>query len=83
MIKFLEKHRTIRRIVVLTIVCIFVYGILFIVSGYQEYVREQNTYQTTLTPVQNEIPAYDVDGMTEEEIIEMLEQQRKANSLEE
>ncbi len=75
--KFLSRHLVLRRLICIIVICAAVYSILFAISAYQKYVRDKNTYGNVVEKSDGIIPSYNVDGMSEEEIMKMLEEQRQ------
>lgn len=56
----------------------FIYGALLIMDDYQRYQRDKTiTNPVTLNEDIHDIPAFDVEGLSEEEIEEMIELYRQ------
>ena len=71
-----ETHKGLTKFLCATIIVGILLISLIIVDGVQKYNREQVTVGEDLKPGNNDIKSYNVEGMTDEEIEDMLEQER-------
>lgn len=72
------RQRLLLRLCVALCVFVLVFGIMYIVDTIQKAVRNSNTTEDiSVNEDHGEIRAYDVEGMSPEEIEEMLRLQRQ------
>lgn len=77
MIKYLfTKHRFIMRLSIAAIVITLILGVLLIIDTIQKEDRESKSVSYELVEDDGNIMAYDVNGMTDEEITSMLAEER-------
>lgn len=77
MLKYLwNKNRVLMKIASLIIVAVLIMGTLLIIDSIQKAKRESNSVEYKLTESDGQIKAYDVEGLTDEEIANWLEQER-------
>lgn len=78
MIKFLyNKNKTLFKISLVLYAIAVIMGVLYVVDAVQREERNKNSILIEQSTYNGEIPAYNVEGLTEEEINYYLEQQRK------
>lgn len=71
------KHRFLFRIASVLTVVLLVYLTLVVVDAIQKEVRKSNyTQEITVKPYTGEFKSYDVEGLTDEEISEVVEEGR-------
>lgn len=71
-------HRILFRASVAIVVCIIVFTVLVIVDSIQKYVRDKNSSEdTSISSYTEEFRAYDVEGLSDEEIEKLLEIERQ------
>lgn len=76
--KLSKAQKTILKIGVILCTIVFVYGVLVVVDEYQRYKRSKNTTESIdIGEYVEDIPAFDVEGLSDDEIDEMLELYRQ------
>lgn len=78
MLKYMyQKNKHLIRITCIIVLAVFVYGTLLIVDAIQKAERESRTGEAVIIQENTgDIPAYNVDGLTDEQIMEFLEMER-------
>lgn len=77
MFKYLwNKNKVLMKIASFIVVAVLVMGILLIIDSIQKSKRESNSVEYKLTESDGQIKAYDVEGLSDEEIANWLEQER-------
>lgn len=77
MIKYMwSKNKTLMKIAIVLIMSVLIMGILLIIDSIQKANRSSNLVGDTLIENDGQINAYDVDGLTDEQIEEWLERER-------
>ncbi len=76
-----KRHRILLKTAAILCVIVLVYGTLLIIDAIQQSARDVGfTESFSIKENTGEIPAYNVDGMTDEQIQEMLEFERNRRS---
>lgn len=77
MLRYLwNKNRVLMKIASLIIVAVLIMGALLIIDSIQKAKRESNSVEYKLTESDGQIKAYDVEGLSDEEISNWLEKER-------
>lgn len=77
MLRYLwNKNKVLIKIASLIIVVVLVMGTLLVIDSIQKAKRESNSVEYKLTESDGQIKAYDVEGLSDEEIANWLEQER-------
>lgn len=77
MFKYLwNKNRVLMKIASFIVVAVLIMGTLLIIDSIQKSKRESNSVEYKLTESDGQIKAYDVEGLSDEEIANWLEQER-------
>ena len=77
MLKYLwNKNRVLMKIASLIIVAVLVMGTLLVIDSIQKAKRESNSVEYKLTESDGKIKAYDVEGLSDEEVSNWLERER-------
>ena len=77
MLKYLwNKNRVLMKIASFIIVAVLIMGTLLIIDSIQKAKRESNSVEYKLTESDGQIKAYDVEGLSDEEISNWLERER-------
>lgn len=77
MLKYLwNKNRVLMKIASFIIVAVLIMGTLLIIDSIQKAKRESNSVEYKLTESDGQIKAYDVEGLSDEEISKWLEKER-------
>lgn len=77
MFKYLwNKNKVLMKIASFIVVAVFIMGTLLIIDSIQKSKRESNSVEYKLTESDGQIKAYDVEGLSDEEIANWLEQER-------
>lgn len=77
MLKYLwNKNHVLMKIASLIIVAVLVMGTLLVIDSIQKAKRESNSVEYKLTESDGQIKAYDVEGLSDEEISNWLERER-------
>lgn len=77
MLKYLwNKNCVLMKIASLIIVAVLVMGTLLVIDSIQKAKRESNSVEYKLTESDGQIKAYDVEGLSDEEISNWLERER-------
>lgn len=77
MLKYMwNKNKALMKIAIILIMSVLIMGILLIVDSIQKANRSSNLVGDTLIENDGQINAYDVDGLTDEQIEEWLERER-------
>lgn len=77
MLRYLwNKNKVLMKIASLIIVVVLVMGTLLIIDSIQRAKRESNSVEYKLTESDGQIKAYDVEGLSDEEISDWLEKER-------
>lgn len=71
-----NKNKALMKIVIILIMGVLVMGVLLVVDSIQKANRSSNLVGDTLIENDGQINAYDVDGLTDEQIEEWLERER-------
>lgn len=71
-----NKNKALMKIAIILIMGVLVMGVLLIVDSIQKVNRSSNLVGDTLIENDGQINAYDVDGLTDEQIEEWLERER-------
>lgn len=71
-----NKNKALMKIAIILIMGVLVMGVLLIVDSIQKANRSSNLVGDTLIENDGQINAYDVDGLTDEQIEEWLERER-------
>lgn len=71
-----NKNKALMKIAIILITGVLVMGVLLIVDSIQKANRNSNLVGDTLIENDGQINAYDVDGLTDEQIEEWLERER-------
>lgn len=77
MLKYMwNKNRVLMKIASFVIVAVLIMGTLLIIDSIQKAKRESNSVEYKLTESDGQIKAYDVEGLSDEEISKWLEKER-------
>lgn len=77
MLRYLwNKNKVLMKIASLIIVAVIVMGTLLVIDSIQRAKRESNSVEYKLTESDGQIKAYDVEGLSDEEISDWLEKER-------
>lgn len=77
MLKYLwNKNKVLMKITSFIVVVVLIMGTLLIIDSIQKSKRESNSIEYKLTESDGQIKAYDVEGLSDEEIANWLEQER-------
>lgn len=77
MLRYLwNKNKVLMKIASLIIVAVLVMGTLLVIDSIQRAKRESNSVEYKLTESDGQIKAYDVEGLSDEEISDWLEKER-------
>lgn len=77
MFKYLwNKNKVLMKIASFIVVAVLIMGTLLIIDSIQKSKRESNSVEYKLTESDGQIKAYDVEGLSDEEITNWLEQER-------
>lgn len=77
MLRYLwNKNKVLMKIASLIIVVVLIMGTLLIIDSIQRAKRESNSVEYKLTESDGQIKAYDVEGLSDEEISDWLERER-------
>lgn len=77
MLRYLwNKNRVLMKIASFIIVAVLIMGALLIIDSIQKAKRESNSVEYKLTESDGQIKAYDVEGLSDEEISNWLEKER-------
>lgn len=77
MFKYLwNKNKVLMKIASFIVVTVLIMGTLLIIDSIQKSKRESNSVEYKLTESDGQIKAYDVEGLSDEEIANWLEQER-------
>lgn len=77
MLRYLwNKNKVLIKIASLIIVAVLVMGTLLVIDSIQRAKRESNSVEYKLTESDGQIKAYDVEGLSDEEISDWLEKER-------
>lgn len=71
-----NKNKALMKIAIILIIGVLIMGVLLIVDSIQKANRSSNLVGDTLIENDGQINAYDVDGLTDEQIEEWLERER-------
>lgn len=71
-----NKNKALMKIAIILIMGVLVMGVLLIVDSIQKANKSSNLVGDTLIENDGQINAYDVDGLTDEQIEEWLEHER-------
>lgn len=71
-----NKNKALTKIAIILIMGVLAMGVLLIVDSIQKANRSSNLVGDTLIENDGQINAYDVDGLTDEQIEEWLERER-------
>lgn len=71
-----NKNKALMKIAIILILFVLIMGVLLIVDSIQKAHRDSNLVGDTLIENDGQINAYDVDGLTDEQIEEWLERER-------
>lgn len=71
-----NKNKALMKIAIILILFVLIMGVLLIVDSIQKAQRDSNLVGDTLIENDGQINAYDVDGLTDEQIEEWLERER-------
>lgn len=71
-----NKNKALMKIAIILIIGILIMGVLLIVDSIQKANRSSSIVGDTLIENDGQINAYDVDGLTDEQIEEWLERER-------
>ena len=77
MFKYLwNKNKVLMKIASFIVVTVLIMGTLLIIDSIQKSKRESNSVEYKLTESDGQIKAYDVEGLSDEEIAEWLKRER-------
>lgn len=77
MFKYLwNKNKVLMKIASFIVVAVLIMGTLLIIDSIQKSKRENNSVEYKLTESDGQIKAYNVEGLSDEEITNWLEQER-------
>lgn len=77
MLRYLwNKNRVLMKIASFIIVAVLIMGTLLVIDSIQKAKRESNSVEYKLTESDGQIKAYDVEGLSDEEISNWLEKER-------
>lgn len=68
-----QKHHRLLKFTIFLMIIIILYGAILIISSIQEAIREKSSTGFTVESMTGDIPAYNVEGMTEEEVQQFIE----------
>ena len=75
-----NKNKTLMKIAIVLIIGVLIMGALLIVDSIQRTNRNNNLVGDALIENDGQINAYDVEGLTDEQITEWLERERNERS---
>lgn len=77
MLRYLwNKNRVLMKIASFIIIAVLIMGTLLVIDSIQKAKRESNSVEYKLTESDGQIKAYDVEGLSDEEISNWLEKER-------
>ena len=77
MFKYLwNKNKVLMKIASFIVITVLIMGTLLIIDSIQKSKRESNSVEYKLTESDGQIKAYDVEGLSDEEIAEWLKRER-------